>query len=143
MHTGHRRRTVVTPAGAAGADTPATGPTTTHPWRTLLLVGGGYLVLSLFIWSNIWTGHPASTTICGCGDSAGAIWVIEWPAYAIAHGVNPFFSTAMGHPGGFNLLSNASALAIGIPLAPVTWRFGPVATLNVALALCPVLSALA
>lgn len=133
----------MTPAGAAGTDTPATEPTTTHRWRTLLLVGGGYLVLSLFIWSNIWTGHPASTTICGCGDSAGAIWVIEWPAYAIAHGVNPFFSTAMGHPGGFNLLSNASALAIGIPLVPVTWRFGPVATLNVALALCPVFSALA
>jgi hypothetical protein len=34
-------------------------------------------------------------------------------------------------------------LAIGVPLAPVTWLFGPVATLNVASTLAPVLSALA
>ena len=34
-------------------------------------------------------------------------------------------------------------LAVGIPLAPVTWLFGPVATLNVASTLGPALSALA
>ena len=34
-------------------------------------------------------------------------------------------------------------LAIGVPLAPVTWLFGPVATFNVASTLAPVLSALA
>ena len=33
-------------------------------------------------------------------------------------------------------------LGIGVPLAPVTWVFGPIATLNVALTVAPVLSAL-
>ena len=42
-----------------------------------------------------------------------------------------------------NLPANTSVLAIGVVLAPVTWLFGPVASMNVALTLAPVLSALA
>jgi hypothetical protein len=71
------------------------------------------------------------------------VWFLEWPAYALAHGHSLFFSTAMLHPTGINLLSNTSVLSIGFVLAPVTWAFGPVATLNVASTLCPALSALA
>ncbi len=41
------------------------------------------------------------------------------------------------------MLANASSTAIGIVLAPITWLFGPVASLNVALTLSPLLSALA
>ena len=41
-----------------------------------------------------------------------------------------------------NLLANTGVLGIGVPLAPVTWVFGPIATLNVALTVAPVLSAL-
>ena len=108
------------------------------------MVGGGlYLALSVVLWWHVWSTHPSATATCGCGDPALFMWFLEWPAYAIAHGVNPWFSTALFHPGGFNLLSNTSVLAIGIPLAPVTWLFGPVATLNVASTLGPVFSALA
>src|SRR5205807_1640490 len=46
-------------------------------------------------------------------------------------------------PTGVNMLANVSALAIGVPLAPVTLLWGPVATLNVGLTLAPALSALA
>jgi len=113
-----------------------------HRWKGLFLAGGAYLAISAFLWSNAWLSHPTSTTICGCGDNAGAIWVMEWPANAISHGLNPFFSTAMGYPSGINLLANASVLVLGLLLAPVTWLFGPVATLNVALTLSPALSAL-
>ena len=49
----------------------------------------------------------------------------------------------MSHPSGVNLLDNTSELALGVVLAPVTWVFGPVASLNVALTLAPALSALA
>jgi len=45
-------------------------------------------------------------------------------------------------PGGINLLDNTSVLALGVVLAPVTWLFGPVVTLNVALTAAPVLSGL-
>jgi hypothetical protein len=70
------------------------------------------------------------------------LWFLEWPAYALAHGHNPFYSTALFHPAGIDMLSNTSVLAIGIPLAPVTWLFGPVATMNVASTLGPALSGL-
>ena len=40
------------------------------------------------------------------------------------------------------MLDNTSVLALGVVLAPVTWLFGPVATLNVALTAAPALSAI-
>ena len=114
--------------------------------RSAAVLGGafaGYLVVAVLLWWHVWSSHPSTVTTCGCGDSALFLWFLEWPAYALAHGHNPFFSTALFHPGGINLLSNTSVLAIGIPLAPITWIFGPVATLNVASTLGPALSALA
>jgi len=99
--------------------------------------------VSIVLWWHAWSTHPTSVTICGCGDPALFLWFLEWPAHAIAHGSSLFHSTALFHPGGINLLSNTSVLAIGIPLAPVTWLFGPVATLNVASTLGPALTALA
>ncbi len=115
------------------------------PRRALPYAVGGlaYLALAVGLWWHVWSTHPTATATCGCGDPALFLWFLQWPAYAIAHGQNPFFSTALFHPGGINLLSNTSVLAIGIPLAPVTWLFGPVATLNVASTLAPVFSALA
>jgi hypothetical protein len=114
-----------------------------HRLRTLLLAGSVYLVLSIIVWWNVWTSHPTSTTTCGCGDSSLFTWFLEWPAFAITHGLNPLYSTAAGYPHGVNLLANTSVLAIGTVLAPITWTFGVVATLNVALTLAPFLSALA
>ena len=123
------------------AGPPAGGPG--HRVRTLVVAAAAYLALSVGVWWDVWTSHPASVTTCGCGDSSLFTWFLEWPAYAIAHGLDPFYSSAMFHPGGVNLLANTSELGIGVVLAPVTWLFGPVATLNVALTLAPALSALA
>ena len=111
--------------------------------RALGLAAAGYLFLSVVVWWHVWSTHPASVTTCGCGDSSLFTWFLEWPAYALSHGLNPLYSTAMFHPNGVNLLSNTSELAFGIVLAPVTWIFGPIATLNVANTLSPVLTALA
>ena len=111
-------------------------------WPALLIAASAYLALSAFIWSNVWS-HPTSDTICGCGDTSLFTWFIEWPAYAISHGLSPFYTTAVRFPGGVNIPANTSVLAIGVVLAPVTWLFGPVATMNVALTLAPALSALA
>jgi hypothetical protein len=71
------------------------------------------------------------------------MWDMEWPAYAITHGFSLFYSSFMNHPTGINLMANPSQLTLSLPLAPVTWIFGPVASLNVALTVAPVLSALA
>jgi hypothetical protein len=102
----------------------------------------GYLALSVALWWQAWTTHPTSVTLCGCEDPSITTWFLGWPAYAIAHGHNPFFSSLLFHPTGINLLSNTGMLAVGVPLAPVTWIWGPVATLNVASTLAPALSAL-
>ncbi|HEX4219257.1 MAG TPA: hypothetical protein VHZ02_12845 [Acidimicrobiales bacterium] len=110
--------------------------------RPIAFAFAAYLILGVALWWNAWA-HPASTGTCACGDSALFLWFLEWPAYAIAHGHNLFYSTSLFHPQGVNLLSNTSELAFGVPLAPVTWLFGPVATLNVASTLSPVLSAFA
>ncbi len=103
----------------------------------------GYLALAVGLWWNVWSTHPAGVTSCACGDASLFIWFLEWPAYAIAHGHNLFYSTALFHPSGIDLLSNTSVLAVGVVLAPVTWLFGPVATMNVASTVGPALSALA
>ena len=138
--------------GTAAADTGAAGEEERvlrpggrgrHTTRDLLFAACGYLALSVLVWWNVWSGHPTTTTTCGCGDSSLILWFLAWPAHALAHGLNPFFSTAMSYPGGVNLLANTSALAVGLVLAPVTWLFGPVASLDIAVTLAPALSALA
>ena len=113
------------------------------PAGATLWASAAYLIVSLVVWWNVWSSHPTTTTTCGCGDSSEFTWYLGWPAHAISHGLNPLYSADLFHPVGINLLSNTSVLALGVPLAPVTWAFGPVATLNVALTLAPVLSALA
>jgi hypothetical protein len=112
-----------------------------------LLVGRQALWIALFtvpsivLWWHVWTGHPSSTLTCPCGDPAQEVWFMAWPAWAMAHAANVFFSGAVNVPFGANLLSNTSGTLVGVVLAPVTWLFGPVVSTNVALTLAPGLSA--
>jgi hypothetical protein len=96
---------------------------------------------AIALWWHVWTGHPSSTLTCPCGDPAQEVWFIAWPAYALAHAANPFFSGAVNVPFGANLLSNTSGTLVGAVLSPVTWLSGPVTSTNVALTLAPGLSA--
>jgi hypothetical protein len=109
----------------------------------LVRAGGAYLLVAILVWWHVWSTHPTGVAPCGCSDPAFVTWFLAWPAHALLHGLNPFYSSQVFHPVGINLLSNASSLALGVLLAPVTWLFGPVATLNAAATLVPALSALA
>jgi hypothetical protein len=150
---GSERPAVPDLAGAAGAEpaVPADTPPADRPGLAGYLVrspgwlraGVIYLVAGVVMWWHVWTGNPASTMVCDCGDASSFAWFIAWPAYAISHGHSLFFTTAVHSPAGMNLLDNTSVLALGVALAPVTWIFGPVAALNVALTAAPVASALA
>jgi hypothetical protein len=100
-----------------------------------------YLALGVVIWGRAWVDGASTHTLCGCGDPALFLWFFQWPATAVAHGYNPFYSTALFHPQGINLLAQTSVMGLSVPLIPVTWLFGPVAALNVASTLTPALGA--
>jgi hypothetical protein len=108
---------------------------------TLTAVGLVYVALGFVLWVHAWSAGATTHTLCGCGDPALFTWFFQWPATALAHGENPFFSTALFHPGGINLLAQTSVTGLSIPLVPVTWIWGPVASLNVACTLTPAVTA--
>ena len=110
---------------------------------TLTAAGALYLAVGFVLWVHAWTEGASTHTLCGCGDPALFLWFFQWPATALAHGQNPFFSTALFHPSGINLLAQTSVTGLTIPLVPVTWIWGPVASLNVASTVTPALTAFA
>jgi hypothetical protein len=115
--------------------------------RALLLTCRHVLWIALFtlpsvvLWWHVWTGHPSAMLTCPCGDPAQEVWFMAWPAWAIGHLANIFFSGSVNVPYGANLLSNTSGPLVGVVLSPVTWLWGPVVATNVALTLAPGLSA--
>jgi hypothetical protein len=108
---------------------------------TLLTAGLVYVAVGFVLWAHAWSEGATTHTLCGCGDPALFLWFFQWPATALAHAQNPFFSTALFHPTGINLLANTSVTGLSIPLVPVTWIWGPVASLNVASTVAPALTA--
>jgi hypothetical protein len=111
--------------------------------RTILRhlgVIGIFSIPAVAIFWHAWDGHLASTATCACSDAGQQIWFTAWPAYALLHGLNPFFTSKLWAPQGTNLLLNTSGPLIGVVFAPVTWRWGPVASTNLALTLAPALS---
>ncbi len=117
------------------------GPITRQGWTVLAGAGLIYLLLGFVLWIHAWAQGATTHTLCGCGDPALFLWFFQWPATALAHGQNPFFSTAMFHPDGINLLAQTSVTGLSLPLVPVTWIWGPVASLNVASTITPALTA--
>ncbi len=130
--------TSVTVTASAGAPSPLRW---WQPWTTLAAAGFVYVALGFALWIDAWLDGATTHTLCGCGDPALFLWFFQWPATALAHGDNPFFSTALFHPGGFNMLSQTSVMGLSVPLVPVTWIWGPVASFNVASTLTPALTA--
>jgi hypothetical protein len=114
-----------------------------RPLALYTVVGASYLLIGVVLWWHAWSAGATSHTLCGCGDPALFLFFFQWPATAVAHLHNPFYSTALFHPGGINLLSQTSVMGLSVPLIPVTWIWGPVAALNVASTVTPALGAFA
>ena len=150
--TTKRARPDATPRCCRGARPPRRAPATLadqapagamrwRPWMTLVGAGAAYLVVGFVLWVHAWVEGASTHTLCGCGDPALFLWFFQWPATALAHGENPFYSTALFHPTGINLLAQTSVTGLSLPLVPVTWIWGPVASLNVASTLTPAITA--
>jgi hypothetical protein len=112
------------------------------PRRRLALALGlvGYLGLAVWLFADVLRTSATRSTTCACNDTSLFAWFFEWPLVALRRFENPFYSSAMFHPHGLNLLANTSVTAWSFLLMPVTAAFGPIASLNVALIAAPTLS---
>ena len=119
------------------------GPAANRRRWPLVAGAAGYLAVALWLLWNVLTLSVSSGATCTCSDVSQFTWFLSWPSVALAHLANPFYSTAMFHPGGINLLANTSVTGLGIPLTPLEWLIGPTATFNVALIVTPVASGVA
>jgi hypothetical protein len=105
--------------------------------ETLLL----YSALSfLFLGRNL-IGHFSDRYIGMGHDPASGMFFLEWWRYALAHRLNPFDLTAAWYPPGFNLARTTCIPLAAWTMMPLEATLGPVATYNVAILLCPALSA--
>jgi hypothetical protein len=70
------------------------------------------------------------------------LWCFEWWPFAIAHHLNAFHPRIMWAPEGIDLAWATSVPLLSFAAAPLTMRFGPVASFNLANLLMPALTAL-
>jgi hypothetical protein len=68
-------------------------------------------------------------------------WAMQWWPYAVAHGLNPLYTTEIGAPSGYSLAWATTAPAVGLLMWPVTAAFGVIVSYNVMLLTVPPVSA--
>jgi hypothetical protein len=98
------------------------------PWRAAVALLG-YLGLAVLLFGKAWA-HPFTASVGYRGDAELFMWFLSWPHFALAHGLNPVFTTYMDYPAGVNLMANTSMPLVGTALSPITAIFGPVFTYN-------------
>ena len=85
------------------------------------LVVGLYTLVSLFCWWRlVEAGITTHMYRLNLGDVGQGVWFIGWLPFAIGHLTNPFASTYMLAPHGFNLLTNTNFFLQALILSPVT-----------------------
>ena len=94
-----------------------------------------------FLQNSQITIYASNVPMAPSGDGVQEVWFLAWPAYAIAHGLNPLWSSALAVPHGVNLLSNTSMPLLGILMTPFTWLMGPTTVFNFLMPMALALSA--
>lgn len=98
--------------------------------RVILLAAIAYALLALLAYRPILPFDNTRLPTCSCGDLIQDVWFLRWTPFAVWHGHNPFLTNYMNFPTGVNNAQNTSMPLLGLLSAPVSWAFGPVATLN-------------
>jgi len=112
---------------------------TGHRWLEALSGPLIYLVVAFALSADSWS-NPTHTVIGRGGDPTSFVWAIQWPAFAIGHGLNPFFSNYLIAPQGTNLMWSGSS-GPGILLAPLVLLVGPAVVYNLMATLSLAISA--
>ncbi|HLI45031.1 MAG TPA: hypothetical protein VKU92_11275 [Acidimicrobiales bacterium] len=63
-------------------------------------------------------------------DLAQGLWFVEWFAFALTHGLNPFYTHYLLAPKGANLALDNTAPLLSLLVMPVTLLAGPLAAFN-------------
>jgi hypothetical protein len=107
-----------------------------------LLALAAYLAVFIICFAFPLVRDPGLPQVAQSGPDANEFtWMLRWFPYAISHALNPLYSRQIFAPGGFSLAWASTSPALAVVLAPVTAAFGPIASLNLALALSGPVSA--
>ena len=105
-------------------------------WRGIVFSLAVYVLLAFLANRGVWVhGFAHTLQASGGNDTAEEVWFLAQTPWHIVHGVNPFDNTWLNLPVGLNLMDNTTMPLLGVLGAPVTILFGPIATLNVLIAL--------
>jgi hypothetical protein len=78
-----------------------------------LTIFAGYLLAAVLVTFGAWRG-PRSGWAGSCCDQEQAIWYLGWTPHALAHGLDPFFTTQIGSPAGVNVMWSPSMPLLGM-----------------------------
>src|SRR5437588_7361075 len=94
---------------------------TAHPavWAAFLYAGAA---MALFGAPLI---HGGNECVCLGTDESIPTWALEWFPYAVAHGLNPFYSHLIYVSQGFDVALATVMPGASVLLAPVTFTAGP------------------
>jgi hypothetical protein len=89
-----------------------------------------FVILASWVTSRLWW-DPSQGLADNPMDQAFFEWMLAHGARVVTDFAYPFVSYQMNVPDGINMMANTSAMAVTIPLTPVTLLFGPHAAFNV------------
>jgi hypothetical protein len=131
-------------AGPDSTREPAPGPArAARHWRPQLTSPALRGLAALCIYLGAWIGAEALPLVADPGwaqldqasmDPNSFVWCLRWWPYAVAHGLNPLHTTALGAPSGFGLAWVTSVPPLGLLAAPLTAAAGPVVSFNLLIA---------
>jgi hypothetical protein len=96
-----------------------------RPGRADLAAICAYLVLGVWVLAEYWVDVDHRISAHTPLDQTWFEWLLAHAVYTVRHLENPLFSLRQNAPLGVNLMANTSALAITLPLSPITIVFGP------------------
>ncbi|WP_157442018.1 hypothetical protein [Actinoplanes awajinensis] len=102
-----------------------------------------YLLLAFWVMRDLWAGPSGRTLSGNRGDHTLFLFLLAHGERVVYHGAALLHSEQLNAPAGVNMMANTSVLALSVPLAPVTHRYGPGVTAALLLTLGLAGSALA
>ncbi len=99
-------------------------------WLLGTFAAGLYLLLACLAYWPVAPLDGSHIVGCACSDQAQEVWFLNWTAFAVLHGHNPFFTDYLMTPKGSNLGTNTAMPLLGLLGLPVTATAGAVAAYN-------------